>query len=53
MKSSKQKNSIRQNQSDSSSARAARRKRSNVETQLEIGRRIMREDHEVYKRLAE
>lgn len=51
MESSKQKSNIRQNQSGTSTAQATRRKRANVEKQLEIGRRIMREDYEVLKKL--
>jgi len=53
MESAKQKSNVRHNRSDNSSAQSARNKRSTFETQLEIARRIMREDHEVYKKLAE
>jgi len=42
---------MRHNQSATSSTQDARRKRANVEEQLEIGRRIMREDYEVLKKL--
>jgi len=53
MESAKQKSNIRHNQADNSSAQSALNKRSTVETQLETARRIMRENHEVYKKLAE
>jgi len=42
---------MRHNQSATSSTQDARRKRANAEKQLEIGRRIMREDYEVLKKL--